>query len=1686
DPHACWSHISRRSLVRLGDTVRSLPRPTMAPGATRLALPVLLALLRALLAGAEVAGISVYPQSVIIPQGGSVQVNCSASCDSLGLETQLTKKELTHGNNWKLFLLSDVHENSNPICFSNCAGGQLTAVMLLSVYCGQLVQLTQHSPPHLYLLAFPELVDLAPLPPWQPVGKNLTLHCKVVGGVPQALLTVVLLQGEEELTRQPAVGKTTEVTFTLVARREDHGANFSCRTELDLRHHGLGLLENSSASRLLQTFDLPQTLPSLITPKVVEVGTEWSVNCCLEGLFPASEAEVHLVLGYQQLDPKIKHNESSICAWVQVKLEEKNVHQLMCTVGLGDQRRVKAEEVTVYSFPAPSLTLSPSTTISEGENVTVECKAQAGILVMLNETDPQNSTVQLTLTTTAEDNKRNFNCSAKLVVAGEPRYKHQTQELRVLYGPRLDEKDCLGNWTWQEGSHQNLSCQPWGNPTPTLECLRKEDKALLPIGELRPVKYEIQGTYKCVAQSSQGRVSRDVFVNVICECASGGAGQGWGRDRESSSTLTASSNLLTDHRNDGVIIAVVLALVLIAAVGTAAYLYNRQRKIRKYKLQEAQKEFTAVPPGGSVWLNCSSSCPLPEVSSLRTLLLRGKTLSGRGWVAYQLLDVTAWSSDVHCFVTCAGETRGATARITTYKVPRSVILEPPVLEGSEYTLRCHVTHVFPVGLLVVTLRRGGRVIYSESLERFTRLDLANVTLTYVLPTKPRDFWLPVTCHARLNLDGLVIRSSSAPMTLTASGPSPGLRRALLGLWAALGLGFVGFSAVAQEPFWADLQPRVALVERGGSLWLNCSTNCPRPERGGLETSLRRNGTQRGLRWLARQLVDIREPETQPVCFFRCARRTLQARGLIRTFQRPDRVELVPLPAWQPVGENFTVSCRVPGAGPRGSLTLTLLRGGQELIRRSFAGEPPRARGAVLTATVLARREDHRANFSCRAELDLRPHGLGLFENSSAPRELRTFALSPDPPRLTVPRLLEVDLESPVSCTLDGLFPASEAQVYLALGDQRLSPEVTVDGDVLMATATATASAEQEGPRELVCNVTLGGKSRETRENLTVYSFPAPYLTLSEPSVPEGEMVTVTCAAGARALVTLDGLPATALGQPVQLQLNATENDDRRSFFCDATLEVDGETLSKNKSAELQVLYAPRLDDSDCPRSWTWPEGPEQTLRCEARGNPAPSVHCVRPDSGAVLALGLLGPVTRALAGTYQCTATNNQGAAVKEVTLTVEYAPALDSVGCPERITWLEGTEASLSCVAQGFPPPSVSCTRSGEVIEGLLRVARQHAGTYSCEAINARGSAVKNVAVTVEYGPSFEELSCPSNWTWVEGSGQPFSCEVDGKPEPTVECIGSGGISEGVLLPLAPPDPSPRAPSISSDLAPGIYICNATNAHGSMVKTVAVSAESPPQMDESTCPSHQTWLEGTEAATLTCTARGRPSPQVLCSREGASQPQKLRVSREDAGTYRCLATNAHGTDARVVTVGVEYRPVVAELAASPPGGVRPGGNFTLTCRAEAWPPAQISWRAPPGAPNIGLSSNNSTLSVAGAMGSHGGEYECAATNAHGRHARRITVRVAGPWLWVAVGGAAGGAVLLAAGAGLAFYVQSTACKKGEYNVQEAESSGEAVCLNGAGGGAGGSTGTEGVTEAAGNAEAPSGGEVFTIQLTSA
>ncbi|XP_057565472.1 intercellular adhesion molecule 3 [Hippopotamus amphibius kiboko] len=433
-----------------------------------------------------------------------------------------------------------------------------------------------------------------------------------------------------------------------------------------------------------------------------------------------------------------------------------------------------------------------------------------------------------------------------------------------------------------------------------------------------------------------------------------------------------------------------------------------------------------------------------------------------------------------------------------------------------------------------------------------------------------------------------------------------------------------------------VEPQNPVVRAGESLLVNCSIDCPSAELIFLETPLLKQSAGSGPGWAAFRLSNVTN-DTELLCSGFCNGSQMTGVSNITVYRFPERVELAPLPPWQPVGRNLNLRCQVAGGAPRDRLTVVLLRGEEKLDQQPVGkGEP-----AEVTVTVLASRDNHGANFSCRTELDLRSQGLGLFHNSSAPRKLRTFALPMTPPRLVVPRFSEVETPWPVHCTVDGLFPASEAQVQLALGDQILNATVVRHGDTL--TATATAKAEQEGAQEIVCNVTLGGETRETRENVTAYSFQGPNLTLSEPNATEGITVTVACAAGPRVQVTLDGVPAVGPGQPAQLQLNATEKDDWRTFFCNATLEVQGVILHRNESVQLRVLYGPKIDRAKCPQHLTWKEKVKHILQCQARGNPDPKLRCLHQGSNMSVPIGIPFLVRLNHSGTYDCQAASSRG-----------------------------------------------------------------------------------------------------------------------------------------------------------------------------------------------------------------------------------------------------------------------------------------------------------------------------------------------------------------------------------------------------------------------------------------------------------
>ncbi|KAK2087332.1 Intercellular adhesion molecule 1 [Saguinus oedipus] len=212
-------------------------------------------------------------------------------------------------------------------------------------------------------------------------------------------------------------------------------------------------------------------------------------------------------------------------------------------------------------FPAPKVILTEPEA-SEGTEVIVKCEAHPRAMVMLNGVPAQTPgpRAQLRLKARPEDDGRNFSCSATLEVAGQVVHKNQTRELRVLYGPQLDERYCPRNWTWPENSQQTPTCQAWGNPSPQLECL-KDGTLPLPIGKSVTVTRDLAGTYLCRATSTRGEATCEVTVNVVT---------------------------VPSPRHEMVIIAMVVTAAILGTAGFAVYLYNRQRKIRKYRLQQAQ------------------------------------------------------------------------------------------------------------------------------------------------------------------------------------------------------------------------------------------------------------------------------------------------------------------------------------------------------------------------------------------------------------------------------------------------------------------------------------------------------------------------------------------------------------------------------------------------------------------------------------------------------------------------------------------------------------------------------------------------------------------------------------------------------------------------------------------------------------------------------------------------------------------------------------------------------------------------------------------------------------------------------------------------------------------------------------------------------------------------------------------
>uniref|UniRef100_A0A8B9JKN2 Cell adhesion molecule-related/down-regulated by oncogenes n=1 Tax=Astyanax mexicanus TaxID=7994 RepID=A0A8B9JKN2_ASTMX len=158
--------------------------------------------------------------------------------------------------------------------------------------------------------------------------------------------------------------------------------------------------------------------------------------------------------------------------------------------------------------------------------------------------------------------------------------------------------------------------------------------------------------------------------------------------------------------------------------------------------------------------------------------------------------------------------------------------------------------------------------------------------------------------------------------------------------------------------------------------------------------------------------------------------------------------------------------------------------------------------------------------------------------------------------------------------------------------------------------------------------------------------------------------------------------------------------------------------------------------------------------------------------------------------------------------------------------------------------------------------------------------------------------------------------------------------------------------------------------------------------------PLTQSFSRGDEVH-LSCSASGSPTPKVHWSHNGIQLIENHRMTvtqtgtltikdtqPEDAGDYRCTATNEAGTDSQSVTLS--YTVVIAEV----------GRQAVLECTATGVPNPVVKWRKELELGTVQLDSIHGVLHIRKVQESDAGEYVCEASNQAGSSSARVTLQV--------------------------------------------------------------------------------------------
>lgn len=434
-------------------------------------------------------------------------------------------------------------------------------------------------------------------------------------------------------------------------------------------------------------------------------------------------------------------------------------------------------------------------------------------------------------------------------------------------------------------------------------------------------------------------------------------------------------------------------------------------------------------------------------------------------------------------------------------------------------------------------------------------------------------------------------------------------------------------------------------------------------------------------------------------------------------------------------------------------------------------------------------------------------------------------------------------------------------------------------------------------------------------------------------------------------------------------------------------------------------------------------GPENPLRVERDStakldcnvDSKPKVSSVRwTRNGRFVSSSLTHTIHRVSvqdAGKYACSADNGLGKiGEEEVTLDVLYPP---TVVIESKTREAEERESiTIRCNVTSNPPPvtiewlkegSPDFRYNGDILS-IRDIKAEHAGTYMCRAVNImmpfggkRLERVGNATVVllIRHRPG-KAFITPNRPVVHFGNGVTLTCSANppGWPVPQFSWFRDNEGDSQTVLATGSQYIIPRA-HLGSE---GTYHCHAANELGHGEKaTINLEVHQPPQFIAK-LQQHMTKRVGDYNYNVTCSAKGKPRPDVIWLKNGkeiepelnlytvqsnpveglngettvhstlkffgTGRPNNNELIPGDRGLYTCLFENEVNTANSSMHLKIEHEPIVLHQYNKVAYDIREQAE--VVCKVQAYPKPEFQWR---------FSNNPSPLSM-----SADGHYEITTT----------------------------------------------------------------------------------------------------------